>query len=220
MGSGDQVRTWEDWILMMFCFLIWILIKLVCSLCKNASRCTLVIHIFSYMWYMWMKWMAERKISLLTPGNVVIKDTHGQGWVNRYSCVPPCHFGKSSNSYVTIKPRASSAIMETFPYSPPPSWYLAGHDQWYDTQSTQNIGLHLLVSRWNGRNIAVGLALRRTQGVFRDKLVRLAGWDGLQAAEHGAIANLDTVKGCSWNRDQGDFSVNCPPKNARQSSRG
>lgn len=107
--------------------------------------------------------MTERKISLLTPENVVIKDTHGQGWVNRFSCVSPCHFGKSSNSYETIKPRASSAIMEIFSYSPPPSWYLAGHDQCYGTQSTQNIGLHLLVFRWNKRHIAVGLALRRIQ---------------------------------------------------------
>ena len=76
-ASGNQVEIWEDWMLIMFCYLIWVLIKLVCSLCKNSSSCTLKIPIFSFTRYMRIKWMAERKLSLLSPENVVIKDPQG-----------------------------------------------------------------------------------------------------------------------------------------------
>ena len=65
MGSGNQVGIREDWMLITFCFLIWELIKPVCSLCKNPSSCTLKIHVFSYTWYFWIKWMTERKIFLV-----------------------------------------------------------------------------------------------------------------------------------------------------------
>lgn len=36
-------------ILVMFCFLIWILVTQVCSLCENLSKCTLMICPLFYM---------------------------------------------------------------------------------------------------------------------------------------------------------------------------